>query len=51
MQKCNIFLIQMLKLLKENCEFQYYYNKTDVKPSVLDGGNEIILAIGPKQNM
>ena len=31
-------------VIKENCEFQYYLNKTDVKPSVLDGRHEIILA-------
>ena len=33
--------------IKENCIFEYYYNKTDVKPAVLDGGNEIILANWP----
>ena len=31
-------------VIKENCEFQYYFNKTDVKPSVLHDGHEIILA-------
>ena len=31
-------------VIKENCEFQYYFNKTDVKPTVLDGRHEIILA-------
>ena len=30
--------------IKENCIFNYYYNKTDVKPSILDGGFEIVLA-------
>ena len=34
-------------IIKENCEFQYYFKKTDVKPSVLDGGHEIILANWP----
>ena len=34
-------------IIKDNCEFQYYFNKTDVKPSVLDGGHEIILANWP----
>ena len=29
---------------KENCNFRFYYNKTDVTHTVLDGGNEIILA-------
>ena len=31
-------------MIKENCIFDYYYNKTDVKPSILDGGHEIVLA-------
>ena len=31
-------------IIKENCEFQYYFNKTDVKLAVLDGRHEIILA-------
>ena len=31
----------------ENCNFKFYYNKTDISPSVLDGGNEIILANWP----
>ena len=30
------------QIIKENCIFDYYYNKTDVKPSILDGGYEII---------
>ena len=33
-------------VIRANCEFQYYYNKTDIKPTVLDGGFQIILAIG-----
>ena len=33
--------------IKENCVFNYYYNKTDVKPSILDGGYEIVLANWP----
>ena len=37
-----------MEIIKENCEFQYFYNKTDVKPAVLEGGNEIILANWPK---
>ena len=28
----------------KKCIFDYYYNKTDVKPSILDGGHEIVLA-------
>ena len=34
-------------VIKENCEFQYYFSKTDVKPTVLDGRYEIILANWP----
>ena len=33
--------------IKENCEFKFYYNKTDITPTVLGGGNEIILANWP----
>ena len=33
--------------IKENCIFDYYFNKTDVKPSILDGGYEIALANWP----
>ena len=33
--------------IKENCKFKFYYNKTDIIPTVLDGGNEIILANWP----
>ena len=35
------------KTIKENCKFKFYYNKTDITPTVLDGGNEIILANWP----
>ena len=34
-------------MIRANCEFQYYYNKTDIKPTVLDGGFQIILANWP----
>ena len=45
---CAIYFDLNTEIIKENCEFQYFYNKTDVKPAVLDGGNEIILANWPK---
>ena len=35
------------EITKENCEFEFHYNKTDVKPTVLDGGYQIILANCP----
>ena len=31
-------------VIKANCRFTFYYNKTDITFTVLDGGNEIILA-------
>ena len=34
-------------MIRANCEFQCYYNKTDIKPTVLDGGFQIILANWP----
>ena len=35
------------KIIKENCEFLFYYNKTDMKPAVLDGRQQSILANWP----
>ena len=35
------------EIIKENCDFQYYFNITDVKPAVLDGGHEIVLENWP----
>ena len=34
-------------VIKANCEFLYYYNKTDIKPTILDDGFQIILANWP----
>ena len=34
-------------MIKDNCIFDYYYNKTNVKPSILDGAHEIVLANWP----
>ena len=31
-------------IIRDNCNFDFYYNKTDIILTVLDGGNEIILA-------
>ena len=31
-------------IIKENCKFAYYFNKTNVTPTVLDRGNKIIVA-------
>ena len=34
-------------IIKNNCDFDFYFHKTDVTPTVLDGGDEIVLAIWP----
>ena len=34
-------------IIRKNCNFNFYYNKTDITPTVLDGGNEIILVNWP----
>ena len=33
--------------IKQNCNFDCYFNKTDITPLVLDGGQQIILANVP----
>ena len=33
--------------IKDNCRFNFYYNKMDITPTVLDSRNEIILANWP----
>ena len=35
------------QIIKENCNFAYYFNKTDIKPTGLDGQNEVSLANWP----
>ena len=34
-------------IIKENCDLRFHYNKTDIIPTVLDGGNKIALANWP----
>ena len=34
-------------IIKDNCNFDFYYNKSDIIPTILDGGNDIILANWP----
>ena len=36
-----------INIIRNNCNFDFYYNKTDVTPIVQDGGDEIILAHWP----
>ena len=35
------------EIIKQNCDYLFYYNKSDITPAVLDGRNEIILANWP----
>ena len=35
------------EVIKQNCDFLFYYNKTDIMPAVLDGRYKIILANWP----
>ena len=37
----------MPEIIKENYEFDFHFNKTDFKPTVLNGGHQIILANWP----
>ena len=34
-------------IIRTNCNFEIYYNNTDVTPTVMDGGDEIILVNWP----
>ena len=34
-------------IIKNNCNFDFYFNKTDITPTMLDGGNEIFLSNWP----
>ena len=42
-----IYFNLMTDIIRYNCNFDFYYNKTDVTSTVLDGGDEIILANWP----
>ena len=36
-----------LEIIKENCKFHFFYNKTNVKSAILDGRQQVILANWP----
>ena len=36
-----------MEIIKQNCDFLFYYSKTDITLAVLDSGNKIILANWP----
>ena len=39
-----IYFNLTMDIIKNNCNFNFYFNKTDITPTVLDGGDEIVLA-------
>ena len=39
------------EIIEENCEFDFYFNKSNIKSAVLDGGHQIILANWPSYKM
>ena len=43
----SVLYFELDKQTIKNCIFDYYYSKTNVKPSILDGGHEIVLANWP----
>ena len=45
-----IYFNLTMDIIKNNCDFGFYFNKTDVIPTVLDGGDEIALANWPNDN-
>ena len=45
--KSEIYFDLDTEIIKQNCDFLFYLNKSDITPTVLDGGNEIILANWP----
>ena len=44
---CQLCLLNLTNKIKENCDFNYYFNKSNVTPSALDGGHQIILVNWP----
>ena len=42
-----VLSILTMDIIRNNCNFAFYYKKPDVTPTVLDGGDEIILANWP----
>ena len=37
-----IYFNLVAKIIRESCEFDFYFNKTNIKHAVLDGGHQII---------
>ena len=45
--ECAIYFNLTTDIIQNNCDFGFYFNKTNVTPTVLDGGDEIVLANWP----
>ena len=45
--KSAIYFNLTVDIIRSNCNFDFYFNNTEVTPTVLDGGDEIILANWP----
>ena len=45
--KSAIYFDLVSEIIKENCNFSYCFNKSDIKPVIRDSGNDIILANWP----
>ena len=42
-----IYFNLTIDIIKSNCNFDFYFNRTDITPTVLDRGDEIVLANWP----
>ena len=42
-----IYFNLTMDIIKDNCDFHFYFNKTDITLTVLDGGEEIVLTNWP----
>ena len=45
-----IYFNLTMDIIKNNCNFDFYFNNTDITPTVLDGGDKIVLANGQMIN-
>ena len=42
-----IYFNLTMDIIRNNCNFDFHFNNTEITPTVLDGGDEIILANWP----
>ena len=46
-----IYFNLTMEIIRSNCNFDFYYNNTDITPTVLDGGDKIVLANRPTDKL